>query len=143
MMPKDDIIIIYNLFSALVIYHKMFYMKKLRRDILLEPRFLGPRLKDLVKQRLIDELEGQCLGKLGYIVSIVETRDEDITAGLIDIDTGAVNICVWYSAILLRPFKNEVLDTVVFSASDEVNFVNYERRQWYFHKLLIWNDVLE
>jgi DNA-directed RNA polymerase II subunit RPB7 len=99
----------------------MFFMKKLRRDILLEPQHLGPRMKELVKQRLFEELEGQCLGRLGYIISILDIDDADISAGLIDIDTGSVNIGVWYSAILLRPFKNEVLDAVVFSASDEVH----------------------
>lgn len=40
----------------------MFFTKKLRRDILLEPSFLGSRLKDQVRQRVIDELEGMCLG---------------------------------------------------------------------------------
>jgi DNA-directed RNA polymerase II subunit RPB7 len=99
----------------------MFFMKKLRRDILLEPQFLGPRMRELVKARLFEELEGQCLGRLGYIISILDIDDSDISAGLIDIDTGSVNISVWYSAILLRPFKNEVLDAVVFSSSDEVS----------------------
>lgn len=39
-------------------------------------------------------------------------EDEDVEAGLIDNDTGAVNISVYYTVILLRPFKNEVLDAV-------------------------------
>ncbi len=114
----------------------MFYVKKLRRDILLEPRFLGPNMKKLVKQRLFDELEGQCLGKLGYVISVLDINDGDITAGLIDMDTGAVNITVWYSAILLRPFKNEVIDTVVFSASDEV-CVGCDRIEFRFDTIAI------
>ena len=39
---------------------------------------------------------------------------------LIDNDTGAVNVTVFYSAILLRPFRNEVLDTIVITATDDV-----------------------
>jgi DNA-directed RNA polymerase subunit E'/Rpb7 len=40
----------------------MFFIKKLRRDILLEPKYLGPKLKTFVKERIFAELEGQCLG---------------------------------------------------------------------------------
>lgn len=99
---------------------KMFFVKKLRRDILLEPCHLGSRLKESVKRRVLEELEGQCLGKHGYVVSILDIEDADIIPGYIDNDSGAVHVTVWYSAILLRPFRNEVLDTVVVSASDEV-----------------------
>lgn len=52
------------------------------------------------------------LGTYGYVISVVSVEDEDIQAGLIDIDTGAVNVSVFYTVILLRPFKNEVLDAV-------------------------------
>ncbi len=98
----------------------MYFVKKLRRDILLEPRFLGSRLRENVKKRIRDELEGQCLGKYGYVISILKIEDDDITPGLVDNDTGAVNVIVWYSALLLRPFRNEVIDTVVVTASEEV-----------------------
>jgi DNA-directed RNA polymerase subunit E'/Rpb7 len=56
----------------------------------------------------------QCgkIGTYGYVISVVSVEDEDVEAGLIDIDTGAVNISVYYTVILLRPFKNEVLDAI-------------------------------
>ena len=41
---------------------------------------------------------------------------------IIDNYNGAVNVTVYYSAILLRPFRNEVLDTIVTTA-DEVRNV--------------------
>jgi DNA-directed RNA polymerase subunit E'/Rpb7 len=41
----------------------MFYIKKLRRDILLGASYLGPNLKESVKRRVIEELEGTCLGR--------------------------------------------------------------------------------
>eukprot|EP01038_Epipyxis_sp_PR26KG_P005676 gene5676-7835_t len=100
----------------------MFFIKKLRRDILLDPIYLGARLNDRLKQRVYEELEGQCLGKHGYVISILDIKDEDVSAGLIDNDTGAVNMTVWYSVILLRPYKNEVMDTIVSMASDENGF---------------------
>ena len=102
----------------------MFFVKKLRRDILLEPKYLGSRLKLSVKKRIEEELQGQCLGKYGYVISVLPIQDEDITPGLIDNDTGSVNVIVWYNALLLRPFKNEVLDTVVVTASEEVPIFN-------------------
>ena len=86
----------------------MYFVKKLRRDILLEPKYLGQKLKECVKKKLLDDLEGQCLGKHGYVISILDIADADIIPGLIDNDTGCVNVVVWYSAILLRPFRNEV-----------------------------------
>jgi DNA-directed RNA polymerase II subunit RPB7 len=101
-------------------FEEMFFVKKLRRDILLEPAFLSSKLKESVRRGIHEELEGQCLGKHGYIISILEIEDNDIIPGLIDNDSGCVHVTVFYSAILLRPFKNEVLDTIVVSASDDV-----------------------
>ena len=51
---------------------------------------------------------------------MIEINNEDITPGLIDNDTGAVNVSVFYSAILFRPFLNEVMDAIVTTAT-EVN----------------------
>jgi len=80
----------------------MFFVKKLRREILLEPCYLGSKLKEKVKQRIVNELEGQCLGKHGYVISILDVDDAEIFPGLIDNDSGAVSVTVFYSAILLR-----------------------------------------
>lgn len=46
-----------------IIIKNMFYIKKLRRDILLGASYLGPNLKESVKRRVIEELEGTCLGR--------------------------------------------------------------------------------
>lgn len=40
----------------------MFYLKKLRWDVLMLPRFMGPRWKEKITMQLMDELEGQPLG---------------------------------------------------------------------------------
>jgi DNA-directed RNA polymerase II subunit RPB7 len=49
-------------------------------------------------------------------------NESDIKPGHIDNDTGNVNVVVWYSAILFRPFINEVVDAVVTNCSDAVGF---------------------
>lgn len=101
----------------------MFYMARLRRDILLDAHFLGSSMIHHVKSKIMDELEGQCLGKYGFVICILDIDEQnDIIPGLIDNDTGAANITVWYNAVLLRPFKNEVMDAIVVSASDELGF---------------------
>lgn len=106
----------------------MFFVKKLRRDILLEPKYLGSSLKKSVMKRIIDDLEGQCLGRHGYVISILPINPDDIIPGLIDNDTGSVNVVVWFSAILLRPFRNEVIDSIVVSASEEVSYYYFSCR---------------
>mmetsp|Transcript_11387 Transcript_11387/g.11792 ORF Transcript_11387/g.11792 Transcript_11387/m.11792 type:complete len:175 (+) Transcript_11387:19-543(+) len=102
----------------------MFFLKKLRQDIQLEPRFFGPKLKERVKERVRNELLGSSLGKHGYVIEIIEIKDEDIIVGLIDNDSGAVNITAWYNAILLRPFPNEVLDAIVSNTNESGFFAS-------------------
>ena len=101
----------------------MFYISKLRRDVLLDPCFLGRSMKDRVKKKVIDDLEGKCLGNKGFVIFILDIDDNDIHPGLIDNDTGGVYITVYYNAVLMRPFKNEVVDAIVTSASDEKGFI--------------------
>ena len=70
----------------------MFFLKKLRRDLQLEPQLLGRSLTEHVKHRIREELEGTCLGRHGYIIYILEVSEDDIEPGLVDLDTGALNI---------------------------------------------------
>ena len=58
-------------------------------------------------------VEGKCLGREGYVVAVLAVEESDIDTGIVDFDTGCVSVNARYSAILLRPFKNEVLDCVV------------------------------
>ena len=53
---------------------------------------------------------------------IVDFGDAVILPGLIDNDSGCVSVTVIYQAIMLRPFKNEVLDTTIFNAADDSGF---------------------
>ena len=100
----------------------MFFVKKLKRDILLQPVHLGPKMKQKCELQLRDEVEGKCLGKHGYVIQILALDDFSIQPGKIDNDFGSVHMIVTYQAIMLRPFKNEVLDTIVFNAADDNGF---------------------
>ena len=83
----------------------------LKHDILLHPRYFGPNLLDTVKQKLINEVEGTCSGKYGFIIAI--TTIDTIGTGLIQPGRGFVVYPVEYKAIVFRPFIGEVLDAVV------------------------------
>jgi DNA-directed RNA polymerase II subunit RPB7 len=99
----------------------MFFIRKqLKRGILLEPHTLGAKLEEQVRMQLIEEVEGKCLGKFGYVIRLLGT--DNIVPGFIENDSGSVNVEVTYSCFMLRPFKNEVLDTIVFSAANEMGF---------------------
>lgn len=66
----------------------MFFIKELRKDLLLLPQYLGPKILSHVKAKLSQELTGQCLGKHGYVLSILEIDDNNILPGKIENDTG-------------------------------------------------------
>ncbi|KAJ1796646.1 DNA-directed RNA polymerase II subunit [Coemansia sp. RSA 2399] len=89
----------------------MFFHKKLSHTITLHPSFLGPRMREFVTQRLYEDVKDSCSGRYGYIVAVVailEIRMGKILPGL-----GLAEFEVKYSAILFRPFRNEVMDAVV------------------------------
>lgn len=93
----------------------MFFIRDITRHIYLEPKYLGKSFKDHVRRIVRDSLEGRCLGKLGYVISVLEFRS--IEPGLIDNDTGSVHIAVSLSVVFLRLFKHEVIDAVVAGTS--------------------------
>ena len=99
----------------------MFFVKMLQRDLLVAPRFLGDQFESHVKRQMMDEVEGKCLGKNGFVIRVF-FEDLDIIPGLVDNDTGAVSVTVHYHAIMLRPFRHEIVDAIVFNASDDSGF---------------------
>uniref|UniRef100_A0A8W8HZI9 DNA-directed RNA polymerase II subunit RPB7 n=1 Tax=Magallana gigas TaxID=29159 RepID=A0A8W8HZI9_MAGGI len=89
----------------------MFYHVSLEHEILLHPRYFGPNLLNIVKQKLFTEVEGTCTGKYGFVIAV--TTIDNIGAGTIQPSRGFVVYPVKYKAIVFRPFKGEVLDAVV------------------------------
>jgi len=85
----------------------------------MDPPDFGPQLKVKIKERLRASKEGYALGNVGYIVYITEIKDENISRGRIEDSTGQVMYHVTFDAIVFRPFKNEVLDTIVGVSHDQ------------------------
>lgn len=119
----------------------MFFVKKqMKKDILLEPKHLGPDMKRHVEQQVTDEVEGKCMGKYGYVIRVLGI--DAMAPGLVDNDSGCVNINILYSCIMLRPFKNEVLDAVVFNAADDNGFfARVGPLEIYVHKYNMMEDM--
>ena len=61
------------------------------------------------------QVEGTCSGKFGYIVSV--PLMQEIGKGVIREGTGFAQFRVKHTAIAFRPFKGEVMDTVVTTVS--------------------------
>ena len=91
----------------------MFYVKQLEHEVELPPQFFGPKLKETIVERVRQQMEGQALAEYGYVISVIEVPQDQIKSGVIEYQTGNVNFRCKYTALLLRPFVNEVLDAEV------------------------------
>jgi len=91
----------------------MFYVKTLEHEIELEPIHFGQKLKATIVRLLKEEVEGLALANYGYVVNVIEVPEDQIRSGIIEYDTSNVVFYVKYTALLLRPFINEVLDATV------------------------------
>jgi DNA-directed RNA polymerase II subunit RPB7 len=91
----------------------MFYVKTLEHEIVLEPVHFGPKLRATIVSLLREQVEGLALATFGYVVNVIEVPEDQIKSGIIEYDSGNVCFKVKYTALLLRPFINEVLDAVV------------------------------
>lgn len=89
----------------------MYYIISLEHEVLLHPRYFGPKLIETVKQKLFTEVEGTCTGKYGFVVAV--TNIESIGSGVILSSRGFVQYPIKYKAIVYKPFKGEVVDGIV------------------------------
>ncbi|KGB75086.2 DNA-directed RNA polymerase II subunit RPB7 [Cryptococcus deuterogattii R265] len=65
----------------------MFFLRELTHTILLHPSYFGAQLEDYLRQKLYEDVEGTCSGKHGY------------------------------TAIVMKPFKGEVVDAKVVNVN--------------------------
>jgi len=89
----------------------MFFIKELVHPITLHPSYFGPSTAHYLSTKLHSDVEGICKGSDGYIISVLGIND--IGKGTIQPGTGMAEFNIRYSAIVFKPFKDEVLDGVV------------------------------
>jgi DNA-directed RNA polymerase II subunit RPB7 len=91
----------------------MFYVKTLEHEIVLEPLYFGQKVKSTLVRLLKEEVEGLALANYGFVVNVINVPEDQIRFGIIEYDTANVTCYVKYTALLLRPFMNEVVDATV------------------------------
>ncbi|KAI9847216.1 MAG: DNA-directed RNA polymerase II subunit, partial [Sclerophora amabilis] len=92
----------------------MFFLHQLERVITLHPSFFGPRIKDYLTNKLLEDVEGTCTGSY-YIICVMDAYD--ISEGRIMPGSGVAEFTVHYRAVVWRPFKGETVDAVVTSVN--------------------------
>lgn len=84
----------------------MFFLHELEREITLHPSFFGPRIKEYLINKLLEDVEGTCNGQY-YIICVMDAYD--ISEGRIVPGSGNAEFTVRYRAVVFRPFKGEVV----------------------------------
>lgn len=74
------------------------------------PSTFGPNLHEQIRQRVYREVQGTVDGRYGFIIMI--TTVQPIPRGQIQ-EGGHAVFPVTYQAIVFKPFRGEVLETIV------------------------------
>jgi DNA-directed RNA polymerase II subunit RPB7 len=82
------------------------------RAILVHPQHLGRELITHIKTQVQNEVLGEVVKDIGYVIMVLAIDDAAIGKGLIDHMTSRVRYEVQFDAIVFRPFRNEVMDAV-------------------------------
>ncbi|MBW0567051.1 hypothetical protein O181_106766 [Austropuccinia psidii MF-1] len=117
----------------------MFFIKELSHTINLHPSFFGPRTQSFLQDKLNRDVEGTCSGRFGYIIAVLTIRS--ISAGTIQPGTGMAEFVIKYSAIVLKPFKGEVVDGIVGQVNKMGFFVEVGPLQAFVSSHLIPSDL--
>mmetsp|Transcript_15779 Transcript_15779/g.34210 ORF Transcript_15779/g.34210 Transcript_15779/m.34210 type:complete len:173 (-) Transcript_15779:210-728(-) len=116
----------------------MFFQVSLERDLSLHPRHFGPKMREVLRANLKNEVEGTCDGKNGYIVLV--TKIHDAKPGVIKEGSGWAAFHLTYDCIVFRPFKGEILECVVKEVNKFGFFAEAGPQQVFVSELLIPND---
>ena len=84
----------------------MFFLHELERVITLHPSFFGPKVKEYLTNRLLEDVEGMCEGQY-YIICVMDAFD--ISEGKVMPGSAVAQFTVHYRAVVWRPFKGETV----------------------------------
>jgi len=88
----------------------MYFLYELERTITLHPSFFGPRVKEYLTNRLLEDVEGTCTGQY-YIICVMDAYD--ISEGRVVPGSAVAEYTVHYRAVVWRPFKGETVGSLV------------------------------
>lgn len=78
---------------------------------MLHPKYFGPQLMEMIKQKLCTDVEGSYSQTYGVIIAMMNIVN--IGDGIAQPGLGFVIWPVEYWAIVCRPIKGEVVDAIV------------------------------
>ncbi|KAL8678585.1 MAG: hypothetical protein Q9186_005088 [Xanthomendoza sp. 1 TL-2023] len=87
----------------------MFFLRELEREITLHPSFFGPRTREYLTTRLLEDVEGSCTGQY-YIITVLDTVT--ISEGRVVPGSGVAEYTIQYRAVVWRPFKGETVQLI-------------------------------
>eukprot|EP01024_Parvocaulis_polyphysoides_P004786 TRINITY_DN11190_c0_g2_i3.p2 TRINITY_DN11190_c0_g2~~TRINITY_DN11190_c0_g2_i3.p2 ORF type:complete len:176 (+),score=8.17 TRINITY_DN11190_c0_g2_i3:58-585(+) len=94
----------------------MYYMLYLKKSLDLHPKFFSGKLREEIHRKLIEDVEGTCSCRYGFIVCVSSLKS--IGQGKIRMDsTGYATFNIEYECIVFRPYRGEVVDTIVTSVT--------------------------
>ena len=80
---------------------------------MVSPKDLGKNVQNLLKKKLKQLVEGSCSRRYGYIIAVMHIYEESMEHGRICEGTGDATFPMKYSALVFKPFRNEVTDALV------------------------------
>lgn len=118
----------------------MFFYKTLTHTINLHPSFFGARTEEFVKAKLYSDVEGTIDGRVGFIICCLQVLDGD-TVGKVLPGTGEAEFHLTYRALILKVFKDEVLDAKVTRVAPTGFFATVGPLEIFVSSFYIPNDL--
>ncbi len=75
-----------------------------------------------MEAKLKDDVEGTCTGRHGYIIRVIAIND--IGEGILKPGSGLAEFQSRYTAIVMKPFKGEVVDAMVYNVNNHGFFAH-------------------
>uniref|UniRef100_A0A7S0VYG7 DNA-directed RNA polymerase II subunit RPB7 n=1 Tax=Hemiselmis tepida TaxID=464990 RepID=A0A7S0VYG7_9CRYP len=105
----------------------MFYhVKKLTKNLEVDPKDYGPALNDTIKRKLTNEVDNTCSERYGFIIKVFNIDIERLEGKInpTGMNPGGTAIFkVPYDAIVFKPFRGEVLNGIVKTSAQQGLFV--------------------
>ena len=114
-----------------------FFKKTLTRVINVHPQHLGPHARQQVRRQCKEETAADGITDFGFVIHVLAIPDQSIVSGKIDHLTGRTQYTVTFDAICFKPFKNEVMDTVVVTCTSQGFFAEVGPFQLFVSKIHI------
>mmetsp|Transcript_31703 Transcript_31703/g.65626 ORF Transcript_31703/g.65626 Transcript_31703/m.65626 type:complete len:184 (-) Transcript_31703:45-596(-) len=99
-----------------------FHIKKLSKNLSVDPKDYGPQLTETIKRKLTMEVENTCSEKHGFILKAFNIDIERLEGRINPTGMhpgGTAVFKVPYDAIVFKPFRGEVLNAIVKTSAQQ------------------------